>query len=69
MSATIVKIVKIERHVATDKANPPANGARIVMMPLTTIKDAKNLASALPLNLSPAEALAITMTPPTFNKS
>ena len=43
MSATIVKIVKIERHVATDKANPPANGARIVMMPFTTIKDAKNL--------------------------
>ena len=64
INVTIVSTIKMTCHDPSLSDQPPINGAIIVIIPLTPISAAKNLANALPWSLSPAEALAITMAPP-----
>ncbi|CRG03736.1 Uncharacterised protein [Streptococcus pneumoniae] len=64
MIVIIVRMTKILLQVDMVRANPPSNGAMIVIIPLTTISDVKNLAISSPLNLSPIDAFAITIEPP-----
>ena len=67
MTAMNVRNANILLQLEMDNINPPRSGANIEIIPFTTIKDAKNLANALPSYLSPTEALAMTIAPPLVN--